>query len=118
MDVRIKRIYDEASDADGFRMLVDGLWPRGVSKTSARLDLWSKELAPSAALRRWYGHDPEKWTEFRHRYFLELDERRASVDQLIEYVRRGPVTLLYGSRETELNNAVALKAYIEQRLHP
>lgn len=116
VSVRTKRIYDEPAASDGTRVLVDRLWPRGVSKESAELDAWLREVAPSDDLRRWYDHDPEKWPEFTDRYEAELDERPGAVDELLEYAREGPVTLLYASRETEYNNAVALKAVLERRL--
>ena len=94
--------------------LVDALWPRGVAKEDAGIDLWLKEIAPSAALRRWFAHEPARWTEFRARYFRELDGREACFDPLVERARRGRVTLVYGARDDRCNNAVALKEYLER----
>ena len=113
MTVKLKRVYDPPKPADGFRVLVDRLWPRGVSKSSARIDLWLKEIAPSAALRKWFGHDPLKWDTFRARYFRELQKNPEAVAQLNEIIRNGPVTLLFAAKDQEHNNAVALKEYLE-----
>jgi len=111
----VKRIYERASKADGLRILVDRLWPRGLSRERARLDHWLKEIAPSDELRRWFGHDPAKWDEFKARYFRELDEQPELIAQLRELIRTNErVTLLYSSREFEFNNAVALKLYLER----
>jgi uncharacterized protein YeaO (DUF488 family) len=112
MGIKIKRAYESPSDTDGYRILVDRLWPRGISKEKAKIDFWPKELAPSTELRRWYGHVPEKWSEFKSRYFTELDGNRQLVNNLLEYVRKGTVTFVYSSKEQKLNNAVALKEYI------
>lgn len=111
--ILLKRAYDPAEPDDGFRILVDRLWPRGVSKDSARIDLWLKDIAPSATLRKWFDHDPLKWSEFRDRYFLELNDNPEVVEQLMEYVRRGLVTFVYGAKDKEHNHAVVLKAYLE-----
>lgn len=116
MQIRIKRIYEPASDEDGQRILVDRLWPRGISKEKAEIVFWARELAPSTELRRWYSHDPGKWEEFKSRYFKELEARSQKVKELLEYVRRGPVTFLYSSTEPRINNAAALKQYVEARL--
>jgi len=113
MTVKLKRVYDPPKPADGFRVLVDRLWPRGVSKSSARIDLWLKEIASSAALRKWFGHDPLKWDAFRARYFRELQKNPKAVAQLNEIIRNGPVTLLFAAKDQEHNNAVALKEYLE-----
>jgi uncharacterized protein YeaO (DUF488 family) len=113
MTVKLKRVYDPPKPADGFRVLVDRLWPRGVSKSSARIDLWLKEIAPSAALRKWFGHDALKWDTFRARYFRELQKNPEAVAQLNEIIRNGPVTLLFAAKDQEHNNAVALKEYLE-----
>ena len=112
MVIKLKRAYEEPESGDGFRVLVDRLWPRGVSKDSARIDLWLKEIAPSTALREWFGHDPSKWTEFRKRYFRELDHNPKTVDQLREQARLGMVTLVYGAKDQEHNDTVALKEYL------
>jgi uncharacterized protein YeaO (DUF488 family) len=112
--VRITRAYEPASEGDGFRVLVDRLWPRGVSKEKARLDTWMKEIAPSTVLRRWFGHDPARWDEFERRYRAELaePERRHLVDELANRARHGPVTLVYGARDTAHNEAVVLCAVV------
>lgn len=112
MNIRIKRVYEPPSEQDGRRILVDRLWPRGLSKTRAQIDRWLKEIAPSNELRKWYGHDPSKWSEFKRRYFAEL-EANAMVKVLLDELRSGPVTFLFGSKEGRINNAVALKEYIE-----
>jgi uncharacterized protein YeaO (DUF488 family) len=116
MTIRIKRAYELPDDTDGLRILVDRLWPRGISKEKAKIDFWPKEIAPSNELRRWYGHDPDKWTEFKQRYFSELDAHPEQVEELVGYMRKGDVTFVYSSTEQHLNNAVALKEYIEPRL--
>jgi uncharacterized protein YeaO (DUF488 family) len=112
MNIKIKRAYEAPAKEDGKRILVDRLWPRGISKEKAKIDLWPKELAPSTELRRWYGHDPEKWTEFKTRYFAELDAHPGLVDEL-RSVLKGTVTFVYSSKELKLNNAVALSEYLE-----
>jgi len=108
-DVRIKRIYEPADGADGYRALIDRLWPRGVSRRRAALDVWLKELAPSNALRIWYGHDPRRWTEFGRRYRAELRSQRPALSDLRARAAAGRVTLLYGSREPRINHAVVLR---------
>lgn len=113
MDIRVKRAYRAARRSDGARILVDRLWPRGMSKERFRLDHWAKELAPSTGLRNWYDHDPARWDEFRKRYTAELDARPGEVEELLARASEGPVTLLYAAKDEELNNAVALKAYLE-----
>jgi uncharacterized protein YeaO (DUF488 family) len=113
MVIKLKRAYEVPESDDGYRILVDRLWPRGVSKDSARIDLWLKGIAPSAVLRKWFGHDPLKWSEFRDRYFHELDKNPEVVEQLKEHVRHSMVTLVYGAKDQEHNHAVALKEYLE-----
>jgi uncharacterized protein YeaO (DUF488 family) len=116
--VQVKRVYEPASDNDGVRVLVDGLWPRGLSKTAAAVDLWLKDIGPSRALRQWFNRDPSRWAEFKRRYAAELDalaQRSPSVKALAGAVRRGRVTLLFGARDTRHNVAVALHAYLTQR---
>jgi len=112
--VRIKRAYEPADDGDGYRVLVDRLWARGVSKEKAHLDAWMKEIAPSTELRRWFGHDPARWDEFQRRYRAELaePERRQLVEALAERATHGPVTLIYGARDTAHNEAVVLCAVV------
>ncbi|OUI94737.1 uroporphyrin-III methyltransferase [Acetobacter indonesiensis] len=104
----IRRIYDDAQPDDGARVLVDRLWPRGISKDRAALTLWLKDVAPSTALRHWFGHDPARWDEFQKRYRAELDANPDAVQQLLAFARRGKLTLLYGARDTEHNEAVVL----------
>jgi len=111
--IKTKRIYEQPAEADGFRILVDRLWPRGMSKEEASIDLWMKEVAPSDALRKWFSHDPEKWEEFKARYAKELTAKQELLTKLkqVEKEKR-IVTLLYSSKETEHNNALALKAIL------
>ena len=99
MAIALKRAYEAASRSDGCRILVERLWPRGVAKQEARIDLWSRDTAPSTELRRWFDHDPEKWSEFRRRYFAELRGRGEAVSVILDHVRAGPVTFVYASRE-------------------
>ena len=114
--ITVKRVYDPPTPEDGTRFLVERLWPRGIKKASLPMDAWLKNLAPSAALRRWFGHDSAKWEAFRQRYFVELDDKPEALQPLVEAVRRGPVTLLYSARATAHNNAVALQQYLEAHL--
>ncbi len=107
--LKCKRIYDPPSDDDGRRLLVDRLWPRGVAKEAARLDDWLKELAPSDDLRRWFGHDPSRWEEFRARYRQELQGHGEQLDELRAAAKKGTVTLLFAAKDAEHNNAVVLK---------
>jgi len=111
--LRTKRVYERPERADGQRILVDRLWPRGLSKASARIDYWAKAVAPSTTLRRWYGHEPARWKEFRKRYFAELDANPTGLAELRAHLGAGTVTLLYGSKEERLNNATALREYLE-----
>jgi uncharacterized protein YeaO (DUF488 family) len=111
----MKRIYDPVARSDGRRILIDRLWPRGVSKTAAKIYFWAKSIAPSTELRHWYGHEPDKWREFRRRYFAELDANPTGVAELRLLLGAGTVTLLYSSKETHLNNASALIEYLEER---
>jgi uncharacterized protein YeaO (DUF488 family) len=111
--IQLKRVYDHPEPTDGARFLVERLWPRGVKKTTLPLTDWLKEVAPSDTLRRWFGHDPAKWEKFQQRYFAELDSRPEAWHPILEAVRRGHVTFLYSARDTEHNNAVALKSYVE-----
>ena len=112
--IRIKRVYDEPEKSDGVRVLVDRIWPRGLSKERAGLDQWLKEIAPSTALRKWFGHDPEKWAEFKHKYFSELDAKEDLVHWLWDKSKEGHVTLLYGAKDEKNNNAAALMEYLER----
>jgi uncharacterized protein YeaO (DUF488 family) len=111
--IRLKRAYENPSPLDGLRVLVDRLWPRGVTKERAALDLWLKAVAPSTELRRWFGHDPAKWAEFQRRYREELRERSDELERLRSLVDAGPVTFVYGSRDQEHNAATVLKELLE-----
>ncbi len=112
---KLKRAYDPAAKGDGTRLLVERLWPRGIRKTDLPLAGWLKEAAPSTELRRWFGHDPAKWSEFRRRYHRELDADPNAWAPIVEAARKGDVTLVYSSHDTEHNAAVALKEYLEER---
>ncbi len=114
MPIRLKRAYDKPQESDGRRVLIDRVWPRGVKKEALRLDVWLKEIAPSPELRRWFGHDPARWQEFRRRYFAELDARPEPVADLLDRMRQGPVTFIYAAKDEEHNNAAALKDYLEK----
>lgn len=114
LNVIVKRVYEKAEPGDGFRILVDRLWPRGISREAAKIELWLKDLAPTTELRKWYGHDAEKWPEFRRRYFAELDANPAALEPLLVQVRRGRVCLLFSSKEEKLNNAWALVEYLRE----
>ena len=113
--IHIKRVYDPAGQDDGLRFLVDRLWPRGMKKESLRLDGWLKDIAPSDELRRWFGHDPARWTEFCRRYEGELGENGEAWRPLLEAARKDNITLLFGAHDLEHNNAVVLKAFLEAR---
>ena len=114
--VRVKRVYLPAVKTDGQRFLVDRLWPRGVKKEKARLAGWIREVAPSDALRKWFGHDPSKWVEFQKRYRKQLSVQSSSLKPLLEAARKGNVTLLFAAKDEEYNNAVVLRAFLEARL--
>jgi uncharacterized protein YeaO (DUF488 family) len=114
--VAVKRVYEPPQRSDGARFLVERLWPRGVKKEALQLDGWLKDVAPSDALRRWFGHDPQKWKEFRRRYFAELKRKPEAWQPLLAAVCQGPVTLLYSTRDLEHNNALALKDYLQTKL--
>jgi uncharacterized protein YeaO (DUF488 family) len=113
--LKLKRVYEKGTLDDGMRYLVERLWPRGVKKASLRIEAWLKDAAPSTELRNWFSHDPEKWQEFRRRYFAELDRAPEAWAPILEAAQHGTVTLLYSSHDTEHNNAVALKEYIEHK---
>ncbi len=112
MHVRLKRAYDPPAASDGTRILVDRLWPRGVARAGAAIDVWLKDVAPSSELRRWFGHEPAKWPEFRRRYLAEL-EGSPALAELRALARAGDVTLVYGARDTEHNDAVVLAQVLE-----
>jgi uncharacterized protein YeaO (DUF488 family) len=108
MDVRLKRVYEQAAADDGYRVLIDRLWPRGLKRDAAALDEWARELAPSTELRQWFGHDPERFAEFRRRYGVELLAQEGKLQELRRRARAGTLTLVYGARDTEHNDAVVL----------
>lgn len=114
--IRTKRVYESAEPEDGTRFLVERLWPRGMKKEALHMDAWLKDVAPSDGVRRWFGHDPSKWSEFRRRYFEELAGRPEAIQPILEAGRLGNVTLLYSAHDTEHNNAVALREYLAERL--
>ncbi len=114
MSLAIKRVYEPVTPKDGFRILIDRLWPRGLSKANASVDLWLKTLAPSTELRQWFEHDPEKWKEFRQKYFAELGDRAEDLSQVKKMAKRRRVTLVYGAKDASHNNAVALMEYLER----
>ncbi len=118
--IRLKRAYDALAAADGHRVLVDRLWPRGVRKDELRLDAWARELSPSPALRRWFGHDPARFSEFTRRYLLELSSEpaRAALADLARRAARGPVTLVYAARDEAHCNAAVLRDLLEEALRP
>jgi len=117
IEIRVKRVYEEPEETDGRRILVDRLWARGLSREKAKVDVWVKEIAPSTELRRWYAHDPNKWAEFKSRYFAELEANFGQVEEILGEIQAGIVTFLYSSKEEQLNNAVALKEYMESMIH-
>ena len=116
MGIAIKRVYEAPAEGDGYRVLIDRLWPRGLKKEAVPMDVWAKELAPSTELRKWFGHDPALWDEFRQRYAAELADSADVWQALARRSAREPVTLLYGARDEEHNDAVALQALMEQWL--
>ena len=116
LDVRLKRAYDQAAPSDGYRVLIDRLWPRGVSRTSADLDEWDRELPPSTELRQWFGHDPNRFDEFRRRYIEELRGARPRLAALRRRAREGTVTLVYSARDSDHNDAVVLAEVLRRGL--
>jgi uncharacterized protein YeaO (DUF488 family) len=115
MDIRIKRVYEEPSDEDGTRILVDRLWPRGLTKEKAKVDLWLKDVAPSTELRKWFAHDPAKWTEFQTRYREELKKNKEPLSLLEQEAAKGTATLVYGARDEQHNEAVVLQKLLKPR---
>jgi uncharacterized protein YeaO (DUF488 family) len=111
--IKLKRAYEEPSREDGSRILVERLWPRGLTKKHAAVDLWLKEVAPSPELRKWFGHDPAKWEQFEKRYWKELEEKEQAVQLLKQKAKRGTVTLVYAARDEEHNSALALKRFLD-----
>ncbi len=112
--ITTKRVYEPPSPQDGTRILVDRVWPRGMSKKDAAIDHWAKDLAPSTGLRKWFGHDPERWSEFRRRYREELAEKADEVRAVLEEVGSGPITLVFAAKNAARNNAVVLKEVLEE----
>jgi len=115
-EIRIKRVYEPANRQDGYRVLVDRLWPRGLKKSKAAVDLWMKDIAPSSELRKWFAHEPQKWGMFKRKYFRELSEQEKNIDWLIQQGKKRRVTLLFSAKDEKFNNAVALKEYLEKNL--
>jgi uncharacterized protein YeaO (DUF488 family) len=115
MKVKIRRVYEEAKREDGKRILVDRLWPRGLTKAEAKVDLWLKNIAPSKALRKWFSHEPSKWEEFKKRYSVELEKNNEQISFLKREVSEGKVTLVYGAKDQEHNGAVVLREFLEHK---
>ena len=113
--IRLKRAYEPPDEADGVRILVDRLWPRGITKRKAKIDQWIKDIAPTAELRKWFGHDPDRWQEFKKRYTAELKDHAELVDELVRLVDKGTLTLVFGARDEEHNDAVVLRQLIIDR---
>jgi uncharacterized protein YeaO (DUF488 family) len=113
--ISLKRVYEKPSKSDGFRILVERLWPRGLSKEKASVDLWLKEVAPSAELRKWYSHDVEKWKEFKKRYTKELKNKKDLLDEIKKRAKKGKVTFVYAAHDEEHNSALVLKEYLEKK---
>jgi uncharacterized protein YeaO (DUF488 family) len=111
--IKLKRVYDPVADDDGTRFLVERLWPRGIKKSDLQMQAWLKDVAPSSSLPQWFSHDPKKWNDFRERYFRELRSNVRALEPLVAAAKQGTVTLLYSSRDSERNSAVALRDYIE-----
>jgi uncharacterized protein YeaO (DUF488 family) len=116
MTIKLKRVYEKACESDGYRILVDRLWPRGLSKDEVQIDVWLKDVAPSNQLRKWYSHDIGKWIDFKQHYFTELSMKEDLARLIIEKASINPVTLVYAARDQEHNSAIALKEYIEYRI--
>ncbi len=114
--IRVKRVYDLEGTSEGRRFLVERLWPRGIKKENLHMDAWLKDVAPSQALRQWFGHDPAKWEEFQRRYLAELESHPEAWRPILDAARQGEVTLLYSARDTEHNNAIVLKEFLQKQL--
>jgi uncharacterized protein YeaO (DUF488 family) len=115
--LRLKRVYEPTAPEDGVRVLIDRLWPRGLTKKMAAIDHWMKDIAPSSELRKWFGHAPERWTEFRNRYMEELRQHMALLDQIRDLAKEGTVTLLFGAHDEEHNDAVVLQEVLLKGMH-
>jgi uncharacterized protein YeaO (DUF488 family) len=114
MEIKVKRAYEKPAKDDGIRILVDRLWPRGITKQAAKIDLWLKEIAPSTELRKWFHHDPAQWTEFKKRYLAELKKNKEPVTALKAELKKGTVTLIYSAKDEEHNQALVLKEWFEK----
>lgn len=114
--IKIKRVYEVPSPDDGQRILVERLWPRGFTKEAAKIDLWLKDISPSTELRRWFHRQPDKWSEFKERYFAELKARSGEVAKLMAEIQKGPVTFIFSARDTKRNSAIVLKEYLERHI--
>jgi uncharacterized protein YeaO (DUF488 family) len=114
--IKVERIYNNPRGNSTFRILVDRLWPRGLSKDKVKVDLWQKDIAPSNSLRKWFSHDEKKWDGFKARYFRELEKNNESVNMILDKVKEESITLLYGAKEERFNNAMALKEYLEEKI--
>jgi uncharacterized protein YeaO (DUF488 family) len=114
--IKLKRVYESRGEDEGKTFLVERLWPRGVKKTTLTDAVWAKDVAPSTELRKWFSHDPKKWVEFQHRYQTEIEEHEVALEPILQAARHGSVTLLYSSHDTEHNNAVVLRDYLERKL--
>ncbi len=115
-EIKIKRIYQKVDRDDGFRILVDRLWPRGIKKDEAKINLWLKDIAPSPDLRKWFNHDPEKWLDFCKKYHKQLESQQDHIQTILKALHNGSITLLYAAKDEHLNNAVSLKKYLEHYL--
>ena len=115
MRISVKRVYEPACDDDGVRILVDRLWPRGLTKAQAKIDVWVRDAAPSMELRRWFNHEPEKWNEFKRRYFEELRANESAIKTIRENAAQGTVTLLFAAKDSRFNNAMALRDYLMRK---
>ncbi len=113
-EIKTKRIYEDRSDADGYRILIDRVWPRGVSKEDAKLDDWNKDIAPSDSLRKWFDHDPDKFDEFAKKYRKELDDKKENLTEIRKKAKTKTITLLYGAKDTEHNQAVVLQKVLKK----
>lgn len=116
MGIKIKRVYDEPAKSDGYRVLVDRIWPRGLKKSDARIDQWLKQIAPSTGLRKWFKHDPAKWEQFKRKYAAELKGHREELEKLARESRKRSVTLVFGAKDVAHSNATALKEYLERKM--
>ncbi|MGH2644195.1 MAG: DUF488 domain-containing protein [Chitinophagaceae bacterium] len=116
MEIKLKRVYEAPEKSDGYRILVDRIWPRGMTKEKASVDLWLKEIGPSNDLRKWFGHDPEKWVEFKNRYMKELETDKEEIATLKQHISKGALTLVYSAKDEAHNQAVVIKEYLNKQL--